>query len=289
MIKENQKIFVRTANFRHGKGTVFYASLPCDSMVDQRLAGLGTNGSSQRHHLVSGLLDHLAALKNPLRMPKPYGNQDAFPVPAEPFIRVDRIIRIIRGPLGKPELFLGEDRRPAISFCQSGQTVWAAMCGDEHDIGIDVAEPHDFEGKYPFSRVFNPPELQHALKLLGQDLKKAAALLWSIKEAVAKAMGCAFHLVDPRQMMVYPSIGRTTGGTTDGATGGAIDGSTGGAAKENGEYDFPVGLLEKAVMRFPMAAGRVLWVRSVFHGEMWLSIALLNWQSQRGESYDPKQ
>ncbi len=235
---ENQKIFVQTAKFLHGKGPVFYASLPC--------------GSGQRDHLISGLWDHLVAMKNPLWILRQDISKDAFPT------------QVIRGPLGKPQLLLGGDRGPAISFCESGQNVWAALCGDAHDIGIDVAQLHEFQGKYPFDRVFNPSELQHAVKLLGEDLKKTAALLWSVKEAVAKALGCAFHLVDPRQIIVYPST----------------DGAKGGAATENSVYNFPVGLSQKAVMRFPMAAGRALRVRSVFHGKMWLSIALLNWQQR---------
>ena len=255
MVRQNQKIVVHTVNFFHGKGPVFYASLPC--------------GSGQRYHLVSGLWDHLVAVKNLIWMRRPDISKDAFP------IQVGQVLEIIQGPLGRPQLLLGKHRGPAISFCESGQNVWAALCGDEHDIGIDVAQPNEFKGKYPFYRVFHPQELQHAVKLLGKDLKKAAALLWSIKEAVAKALGCAFHLVDPRQMMVYPSTGEATEGTT------------GGAATENSSYDFPVGLSQKAVMRFPMAAGRVLRVRSVSHGKMWFSIALLNWQqrSDDGQSW----
>ncbi|MBA3013183.1 MAG: 4'-phosphopantetheinyl transferase superfamily protein [Desulfobacula sp.] len=245
MVRQNQEIFVQTINFFHGKGPVFYASLPC--------------GSGQRHHLVSGLWDHLVAVKTPVWMGRPDISKEAFP------------IRIIRGPLGKPQLLLGGHRGPAVSFCESGQNVWAALCGDEHDIGIDVAQPHEFQGKYPFNRVFHPSELQHAVKLLGEDLKKAAALLWSIKEAVAKALGCAFHLVDPRQMVVYPSISSS---------------ATGRAATESYVYDFPVGLSQKAVMRFPMAAGRALRVRSVFHEKMWLSIALLNWQQRLNDGAD---
>jgi phosphopantetheinyl transferase (holo-ACP synthase) len=88
--------------------------------------------------------------------------------------------------------------------------------------------------------------------LAGGDLEKASALLWSIKEAAVKALGCAFHLVDPRQICVYPS----TGG--------------------DGGYTFPVGLSGKALVRFPMMASRCILVRSLPKRKMWLSIALLN-------------
>jgi len=92
--------------------------------------------------------------------------------------------------------------------------------------------------------------------LAGGDLGKASALLWSVKEAVVKALGCAFHLVDPWQINVCPSAGRATGG--------------------DGGHTFPVGLSGKALERFPIAAGRSLWVVSLPQKKMWLSIALLN-------------
>ena len=165
-------------------------------------------------------------------------------------------IQVVRGPLGRPHLLLGEYRGPAISFSEGGGKVWAALCGDESDIGIDVAGTDEFQREYPFHRVFHPQELHHALRLTGGDLEKASALLWSIKEAVVKALGCAFHLVDPRQITVYPSAGGTVGG--------------------DGGYTFPVGLSGKALVRFPIAAGRSLWVRSLPQRKMWLSIAHLN-------------
>jgi phosphopantetheinyl transferase (holo-ACP synthase) len=163
---------------------------------------------------------------------------------------------VVRGLLGRPHLLLGEYRGPAISFSEGGEKVWAALCGDESDIGIDVAGTDEFQREYPFHRVFHTQEVQHALRLAGGDLEKASALLWSIKEAVVKALGCAFHLVDPRQIYVYPSIG--------------------GAVGENGGYTFPVGLSRKAQMRFPISASRSIWVRSLPQVKMWLSIAILN-------------
>ena len=105
-------------------------------------------------------------------------------------------------------------------------------------------------------RVFHGPELHHALRLAGGDLARASALLWSVKEAVAKALGCAFHFVDPRQINVYPAVGR------------------------DGGYTFPVGLSGKALVRFPLNPGRSIWVRSLPRAEMWLSIALLNRQDR---------
>jgi phosphopantetheinyl transferase len=119
-----------------------------------------------------------------------------------------------------------------------------------------VAGADEFQREYPFHRVFHPQELQHALRLAGGDLGMAAALLWSVKEAVVKALGCAFHLVDPRQITVYPSAAGVVGA--------------------NGGHTFPVSLSGKALVRFPITAGRILWVRSIPQRKMWLSIALLN-------------
>ena len=94
-------------------------------------------------------------------------------------------------------------------------------------------------------------------------MAKASALLWSVKEAVVKALGCAFHFVDPLQITVYPSAE----GTVD----------------ADGGYTFPVCLSGKALVRFPIAARGSLWVRSIPQVKMWLSIALLNWQHQCGD------
>jgi phosphopantetheinyl transferase (holo-ACP synthase) len=270
MIKDSQKPAVQTVHFFHGKGPVFYASLPWKSMAGQMPALPEKNDPGQKQHLISILWNHFVGMKNPFGMHRPYNNPDAFPIQVDPFIRVEPFIRVIRGPLGRPQLLLGDHMGPAISFCKSGKTRWAALCGDGHDIGIDVAQSQEFQGKYPFYRVFHPGELGHALKPAEDDLKKAAALLWSVKEAAAKALGCGFHLVDPLQVIVYPSTGRATGETM------------GNAAEENSIYDFPVGLSEKAAKRFPLAQGRSLRVRSVCQGNMWLSIALLHRPSQQG-------
>jgi len=240
-VAENcRDITVQAASFDHRGGPVFHASLPCSTGI---LKGNRTSGSGDKHRLVSILWDHLTAMESPLWQGFHSSHGDAFP------------IHLARGPLGRPRLLLGESPGPAISFSEGGGNVWAALCGDESDIGIDVAGSDEFQKEYPFHRVFNDRELQHALSLTGGELGNASALLWSIKEAVVKALGCAFHLVDPLQINVYPSVSGADGG-----------------------YTFPVGLSRKALMRFPMGTDRSLWVRSLPHVKMWLSIALLNRQ-----------
>jgi len=228
------------------RGPVFYASLPYGPCATEILKRCRTNGAGDKHRLVSTLWDHLMAMESPFWKRCQSSNRAAFP------------IRVVRGLLGRPHLLLGEYRGPAISFSEGGGKVWAALCGDESDIGIDVAGTDEFQREYPFHRVFHAQELQHALRLAGGDLEKALALLWSIKEAVVKALGCAFHLVDPWQITVYPSVGWATGG--------------------DGGYTFPVGLSGKVLVRFPIGANRSIWVRSLPQRKMWLSIALLNRQ-----------
>jgi len=235
--KDCQGSTVHAVHFFHGRGPVFYAAMPC---ANQTLKGYGTNGAEAKHRLVSTLWDHLVATESPLWKRSQSSDSAAFPT------------QVVCGLLGRPHLLLGDYRGPAISFSEGGGKVWAALSGDESDIGIDVAGRDEFQGEYPFRRVFHPEELNHALRLAGGDLAEASALLWSIKEAVVKALGCAFHLVEPRHITVYPSAG---GG---------------------GGYTFPVGLSGKALVRFPQAAGRSLWVRSLPQGKLWLSIALWN-------------
>jgi len=237
MAMARERVTVHTLSPVNGRGPAFYASLQYPSCH-------GTNREDTRHCLVSTMWNHLAAMESPLWKGRQYSNGTAFP------------IRLMRGPLGRPHLLLGEYRGPAISFSEGGGRVWAALSGDTSDIGIDVAGADEFQGSYPFHRVFHPEELEHALSLADGDLGRGSALLWSVKEAVVKALGCAFHLVDPRQITVHPSAN--------------------GAAGVDEGYAFPVDLSGKALMRFPMAAGRTLWVRSFPRLDMWLSIALLD-------------
>jgi hypothetical protein len=235
--KDCREVTVHTVRFVHGRGPVFYASILCAA---ETVNGFGASVSRDKHCLVSSLWNHLVTGGSPFWKPCLPSHGSPFP------------IQVVHGLLGRPHLLLGEYRGPALSFSEGGGKLWAAICGDQSDIGIDVAGADEFQSHYPSHRVFHPQELQHALRAAGGDLEKAFALLWSIKEAVVKALGCAFHLVDPRQITVYPSVG------------------------EDGEYLFPVGLSRQAMARLPPAAGRPLWVRSLPQGMTWLSIALLN-------------
>jgi hypothetical protein len=224
-------VTVHTMDAVHRSGPVFYASLAGDA-------------ETCKHLLISTLWDHLVTVESPLRQNSKSSSGAALP------------IQVVRGQLGRPQLLVGECRGPAISFSEGGGKVWAALAADESDLGIDVAGSDEFLGDYPFQRVFHPHELEHAMNLTVGNRAGAAALLWSVKEAVAKALGCAFHLVEPRHIDVSPPAG--------------------GVAGEGDSYTFSVGLTGKAQERFPLVERRSLWVHSLPLGTLWLSIALLD-------------
>jgi phosphopantetheinyl transferase len=236
MIQDCREIIVKAVRFPCQSGTVVYACSPRDAKpgADHR-----ARRTADQIHLVSILREHLA------EMDELSGTDGRFPD------RADESLQIVHDPLGRPQLLLGKCYGPAISFSEGGGKLWAALCQDASDIGIDAAETEEFSKEYPFHRVFHAHELGHALKLTGGDWKKASALLWSIKEAAVKALGCGFHFVDPLHLCVDPSVAETDGG-----------------------YFFTVRLSGKALERFPVPAD--LWIHSRFHESMWLSIALLN-------------
>ena len=219
----------------HRRGPVFYASLPCDS---DGSSAHQADREKARCRLVAILWEHLVTMEGRLRGGDLLSSHKA-----------SLPVHLIRDPLGKPHLMLGKHPGPAVSFSQGGGAVWAALCEDESGIGIDVAGSDEFAAQYPVSRVFAPQEVQQAMHWAGGDMGRAAALLWSVKEAAVKAMGCGFHLVEPRDICIQPGVVR------------------------GGECIFAVGLSDKGLERLPMAAGRAIWVYSVPLARMWLSVA----------------
>lgn len=235
---DRREVIVRVVRFVPCGSVVCYASVQGNSETP---AACAIRRTEDRRRLVAILWEHLRAMDSPLwKAPRLSA-------------RVTLPIRIIHDALGRPYLLSGEHRGPAVSFSTAGEETWAALCGDESDIGIDVAESAEFQEGYPVHRVFHVQEFDQAVELAGGDLAGAAALLWSIKEAAAKALGCAFHLVDPREIHVCPS------------------------AVEDGGPAWCVRLSGKALVRFPMADRRPIRVRSLPQAGRWLSIAALNW------------
>lgn len=238
------RVTVHAMNNTYQKWPVFYASLPCVPSTAETSTEQGTTGDDTKRRLVSILWDHLATMEHPLWN----GCQSSF--------MSDVPIRVQRGMLGRPQLMVGKNRGPSISFSEGGGRIWAALCADDSDVGIDVAGSDEFPSAYPVQRVFHPEELDHALNLAGGVPEQASALLWSVKEAVVKALGCGFHLVDPRQITVYPLEGESAG--------------------ERCGHSFLADLSGKARIRFPLTSGRSLRVHSRPERRLWLSIALMN-------------
>ena len=252
MAEDREEIAVHAMTPINQRGPVFYASLPFDAKI---FKGHEANGVEARRRLISILWHHLSAMNNPSSTIHSASSSPAFP------------IQVDHDRLGKPHLLLGahQEPGPAISFSEGGGKVWAALCGDESNVGIDVADTVEFQGEYPFARVFHAEELQHAMNLTDGDLQKAAALLWSVKEAVVKALGCAFNLVAPLQIHVQPAMEGNCRGTDDADV-----------IAEDDEYIFPVRLSGKALARFPIGAGQSLWAHSFPQAGSWLSIAVLH-------------
>ena len=118
--------------------------------------------------------------------------------------------QIVSGGLGRPLLAVRGSRLTNVSFAYSDADLWAVMCCPMWSCGIDVAWPQEFGADYPYHRVFSREELSDTVKIMGCDRGEAAALLWTAKEAVVKAGGCGFHLVDPRDVRVAVIHGRET-------------------------------------------------------------------------------
>jgi hypothetical protein len=242
MVLECHDITVHTTSFAYRGELTFHASLPDDGETGN---GCGASRAVGQKRLVTTLWNHLGKMDNPPWLYRHLLGRASVP------------LQVAHGLLGRPQLLLGEVRGPAVSFSTGDGKIWAALCGDGSDIGIDVATANEFQGDYPLRRVFHDQELDFAGQLTGGNTARAAALLWSIKEAVVKALGCAFHLVSPCQVHVSPSRGGDWG------------------------YAFPVNLSGKALMRYPLGACRSIWVRSYPLEGMWLSIALVNGSRKR--------
>lgn len=231
-----QAATVRTVRLAPGGDAVFLASVSGNYPKSTERA---ISRTKAQHRLATVLWDHLRAHENP-------------PEPCARSLQADPCgLQLVHDALGRPHVLAGDGHGSSISFSEGTGALWAALCAEEVEVGIDVAGSDEFPGTYPFHRVFHDEELHHALRSTGGDQGSAAALLWSIKEAVVKALGCGFQGVDPLHITIGPGV------------------------EDDAGLAFPVDLSGKALRRLPPGAERPLWVRAFPLGNTWLSLALL--------------
>lgn len=104
---------------------------------------------------------------------------------------------LARDTLGKPSALstAGESLPFGLSFSHYAGWLWAAVT-EATDVGIDASGPEEFSPPYPDQRAFTANELDVASQFVASP-PEARALLWSVKEAAAKALGTGFHKVEP--------------------------------------------------------------------------------------------
>lgn len=118
----------------------------------------------------------------------------------DPVARADAkrfLLQELAGMLGLMPFF-GGGKAPAASFSHLPGETWAAVAPAEYILGVDAATDDEFPASYPVHRVFRPAELSDGFPPAG---------LWSMKEAVVKALGCGFAGLNPRDVILRPSAG----------------------------------------------------------------------------------
>lgn len=118
-------------------------------------------------------------------------------------------LRVTKDRLGRPRL-AGAAGPCSISFSRQGDRTWAALSLGGR-VGVDAASPDEFEGPYPFGRVFHDVEWTGVAPFCAGDRGDGAALLWTLKEAAVKALGLGFDGLDPLEVIVRPRRGEGMG------------------------------------------------------------------------------
>jgi hypothetical protein len=112
-------------------------------------------------------------------------------------------LQLAQGSLGQPILVLDGVPMFSVSFSLGGGRIWGALAGAGR-VGIDAAFAPEFLPDYPLGRVFAQEEFGWTCALLGGDASRAAALLWSLKEAAVKALGVGFTYLAPWDIATGP-------------------------------------------------------------------------------------
>jgi hypothetical protein len=161
-------------------------------------------------------------------------------------------LQIVNGDQGEPLLLIGGRRGPSVSFSHLAGKTWGALSGEKASVGIDAACADEFRPPYPFLRAFATEEFAACLAITRASDEETAALLWSVKEAAAKAIGCGFRFVDPLNLVV------------------SVPGH------RDAETTFEVNLVGRPLKRLPWMAAQTVSVRSLNIGGVWLSVAIMD-------------
>jgi len=167
---------------------VLYCSTSCKTRED---------GRSARQQAKAELVPLLLGRMHPKFAASRFGGPDC--------ARCSSSIALSHGSLGRPVLYVDGRKGPSVSFSHVHGIVWAAMGLGSVGVGIDAAHGNEFQHSYPFDRAFHRDELLLCIGRCRNNRQEAAAMLWSVKEAAAKALGCGFHLLDPLDLRVDPS------------------------------------------------------------------------------------
>jgi phosphopantetheinyl transferase (holo-ACP synthase) len=116
-------------------------------------------------------------------------------------VKMGRRLQVLTSSSGQPLLLITGHIEPSISFSHVGDVTWAALCMDQYSVGIDAARSLEFSNSYPYHRVFHQGEFNSFTERY-RTREKAAAALWSAKEAVVKALGCGYRLLEPFDVRV---------------------------------------------------------------------------------------
>ena len=113
-------------------------------------------------------------------------------------------LSITRDALGKPLAVGAESSDVRLSFSYGKDRLWAALARSPRHLGLDIAHPAEFQGSYPFHQAFHDEDWLMVPDTCRQSSSEAAAFLWSLKEAAVKSLGCGFHFLGPKELLVAP-------------------------------------------------------------------------------------
>jgi len=228
-------VHVKVLSIANAPNPVLYGSI---SSGEARPTGPSRNAINAR--LASILWNHLRAMRPALTEEL-----------VEPVFEPRRHdLQIVNGDQGEPLLLVGGRRGPSISFSHLAGKTWGALSAGKASIGIDAACADEFRPPYPLLRAFAIEEFAACLAITPASDEEAAALLWSVKEAAAKAIGCGFRFVDPLNLVA--SVPRDA----------------------DAETTFEVNLVGRPLKRLPWMAARTVSVQSLNIDGIWISVAM---------------